>query len=201
MKQFSNEKSFTPPHFQKNSSRGLIRYFGPGNRKNGAGFTLVEILVAISIIFLLSAILIPGYGMARDQFSLLRSALKLAQDLRRAQEMATSAKEFEGKIPPGYGIYLERGGKNYLLYADTNPQGGNEKYDGGDTVVETIGLESKVYIKEVLPSSLSINFRGPAPITRISGDANSVTITLALETDPTKIQEIFVNKAGLIYVK
>jgi len=50
--------TFTPPHFQKNSSRGLIRYFGPGNRKNGAGFTLIELLVGMTIFVLVSGIIV-----------------------------------------------------------------------------------------------------------------------------------------------
>lgn len=111
--------------------------------------------------------------------------------------MASSAREFQGTVPPGYGIYLEKDDDAYVLYADKN---GNEEYSGQTEKVETIKLD-KIYIKNVSPVDLSINFKGPDPITKISGDMDSVTITLALEDDPEKTQKVIVNKAGLIYVE
>jgi len=166
------------------------------------GFTLAEILVVITILLILSSILLPRYYLFRQQLSLSRAAYKLAQDLRRAQEMATSARELEGgEVPPGYGVSLTSGATNYLLYADTNPAKGNEIYDGGDQIVENISLESGVKIQSVSPSPLSINFKGPDPCTTISGGADSVTITLSLENDPTKTKRVVVNQAGLIYVE
>jgi len=166
--------------------------------KTSGGFTIVETLVAIGIILILSTILVPNYKVFQEEFSLLRSAHKLSQDLRRAQEMATSAKELPGQLPKGYGIYLRKGDTYYRLYADLD---GDQEYDSGEEIELPIALENKVKIEEVSPSPLSINFKGPDPVTKILGDADSVTITLALETNPAKTQEVFVNKVGLIYVK
>ena len=174
-------------------------------KQNLGGFTLVELLVVTAIILLLTALILPNFRVGEREFALQRSANKLSQDIRKAQQMAMSAKEYLGSLPPGYGIYLTQGNSYYLLYADTNPAAGNEKYDGGDSIVEKIYLEKKVYIKDVSPASLSINFKPPDPKIRISGtgvDETSIaTITLALETDPTKTKIIKVNKAGLIYVE
>lgn len=166
------------------------------------GFTLVELLVVISITILLSTLVLANYRGGESQLALQRSANKLAQDVRRAEEMAMSAKEHQGNVPPGYGIYLEENNNYYLLYADIHE---NEKYDGADQIVEEIYLESKVYIKDVQPASLSINFKPPDPEVKISGqvidDANLATIILSLKTDSTKEKIIKVNKAGLIYVE
>ena len=169
-----------------------------GNTKNSRGFTLIEALVVSAIIFTLSAILFPNYRKFHYQCCLLRSAYKVAQDTRRAQEMATSAREYQGSIPPGYGIYLRDNDDYYLLYADLD---GDRAYDAGEEIEGSIDLEDKVYIKSVSSSTVSINFRGPDPVTAISGGSDSVTITLGLEDYPGEEKEIFVNKAGLIYVK
>lgn len=173
--------------------------------KKDKGFTLVELLTVIAIISILSVLVLPNYRAGEKNLALQRSAQKLAQDIRRAQQMAMSAKEYQDKVPAGYGIYLKQGDNYYLLYADTNPTQGNEKYDGGDEVVEEIYLEKRVYIKNVQPASLSINFKPPDPETKISGsggsETNLATITLSLETEQTKEKKIKVNKAGLIYVE
>lgn len=173
------------------------------------GFTLVELLTVIAIISILSVLILPNYRAGEENFALQRSAQKLAQDIRRAQEMAMAAREYQGTTPPGYGIYLKQGDDYYLLYADTNPAQGNEKYDGGDAVIETIYFEKKVYIKNLSPTSspasLSINFKPPDPKTKISGtgseDASLATIILSLREEPSKEKIIKVNKAGLIYVE
>lgn len=170
------------------------------NRPNSsAGFTLIEVLVAIAIMIVLSGILLPNYKLAGDKLALLRAAYRLAQDLRRVQEMATSARALAGTVPPGYGVYLRTGVTSYLLYADNGSQA--QVYDSNDTTIETIYLESGTYIKEISTDPMSINFKGPDPITSISGGISSVSITLALEKDPTRVVRVTINKAGLVYVE
>ncbi|MBZ9578069.1 type II secretion system protein [Patescibacteria group bacterium] len=177
------------------------------------GFSLTEFLIVISIIGIFSAITFPNYRSTQQQLILQRSASKLAQNIRKVQEMAISAKECPPSIcggpgsiiPPGYGIYLKKDDLDYLLYADVNPAAGNEKYDSGnDKVVETIPLETGVEIKSVSPASMSINFKPPDPEVKISGtdtdDAAEAVITLVVEGTSFE-KKIIVNKAGLIYVE
>jgi len=171
-------------------------------KKNG--FTLLEILVVISIIIILTGIVLLNYRTTGQQLAIQRAAFKLAADIRRTQEMAMSAKELPGTGIPigGYGVYLQNANDiSYLIYADTNPASGNEQYDaGGDTVVETINLEQGVKISSVSPSSLSVNFKPPDPAIMLGGSAgnNEVIITLALIADTSKTKTIKVNKAGRI---
>jgi len=179
------------------------------DKQNIEGFTLIELLVVGGIILLLSVIIFPNYREGEKQFALQRSAHKLAQDLRRAQEMAMSARESQKRTPPevppgGYGIHLTKNGEDYTLYSD----GGNKKYGGtGDVDEEIINLEKGIYIKETVPSSasFSINFMPPDPEINIvdaaGTDKNNVTIILALKADPAKTKGITVNKAGLIAIE
>jgi prepilin-type N-terminal cleavage/methylation domain-containing protein len=170
------------------------------------GFTLIELLTVLAIIFTLTSISLPFYRTAQKQYLLESAAQKFVQDIRRAQEMAISARicgPCGNKVPPGYGIYLQQGNTSYFIYADTNPAQGNEIYDGGDVIVETISFESGVFIKNVNPSSLSINFKPPDPKISIIGppSVDEVSIVLSLLTDNSKTKTIRVNKAGLIYVE
>jgi prepilin-type N-terminal cleavage/methylation domain-containing protein len=183
------------------------------------GFTLIELLVVCGIIVLLSAMVFLNYRGGEREFALLGATHKLAQDIRRTQEMAMSSKELlSGQIPPGgYGVvfekYTEAGLTNYniYIYADLN---GNEKYTSGEEIEtiykksDGIYLEKEVKIKEVRVGGstfdkISINFKPPDPTIKIfeSGGGTPyslITITLAQEGDESKTKIITVNPVGLI---
>jgi len=176
-------------------------------KKNG--FTLFEVLVAISIIIIFTGIVLLNYRATGNQLALQRAVFKLAADIRRVQEMAISSKEISGVGVPsgGYGIYFRNANDTfYLIYADTNPPlSGNEQYDGGDTTVENnIELEKGVEISTLSPAnSLSINFKPPDPAVKIKtgmGESDETIITLRLITDTSKTKTIKVNKAGRIEI-
>ena len=108
-------KNFLSAPFKKNT--GL---------KNGAGLTLIELLVVISIMMTMTAVVFVNYRPGNQQLALNRSASKLAQDIRRAQEMAMSSAECPlgtgcaGQVPPRYGVYGRESSveKFYRIFAD-----------------------------------------------------------------------------------
>jgi prepilin-type N-terminal cleavage/methylation domain-containing protein len=188
------------------------------------GFTLIEFLVSITIIGILTAIFIPSYQKFQTHLSLQRSAIKLAQDVKAAQEMAVAAAECPScplgeASNTGYGIYFDMSNdKQYRLYADTHIVPplikGDEVFNTLDTPLETIELEDKIFIHSItddlsIPiSKVSVNFKPPDPETKINDTFNDIDgafITLCIQgSDCTKvnnIMEIKINTAGLIYVE
>jgi Tfp pilus assembly protein FimT len=162
-------------------------------------FTLIELLVATAIIVLLTALILPNYRAGDKSLALQRSANKLAQDIRRVQDMAMSAKEIEGAPASwryGYGIRLAKSQPNqYILFADLD---NGEDYDPGEEI-ETITLERMVKIDELLPSSpLIVIFEPPDPTVTITPDDNMASIKLGVSVSLQKT--IKINKAGLIAV-
>ena len=175
-----------------------------------SGFTLVELLVVISIIILLTSISMPVYQGARSQLALRRAANKLAQDIGRARQMAISVEEYSGKIPSGgYGVYFETIDSEYnaYIYADNS---GNQRFDynSSDRQIEKISLEKETKIKKVGNGSqkYSINFMPPDPVVSFyEGSAQlaqkELEIIISLRKDPNITKSVIVNKSGLIYVK
>lgn len=195
--------------------------------KKSKAFTLLELVVVLAIISLLAAIVLANYRGGEKQSALLRSTHRLAQDLRRAEEMAISSRktppEFGEEVFPqgGYGIYFEIDpsipkGYHIILFADCDREG---DYDGWgsytcaeatsglgnsrDETIEVITLEEGIRIKELFPlspdNSLSITFIPPDPtVTIAGGDETVAVITLCLKDAPTITRTITVNKAGLI---
>ena len=176
-------------------------------------FTLVESLVTIFIIALLSLIILPNYSSTSQQLALQRSAFKLAQDIRRVQEMAMSAQEFEGEIPDGgYGIYLRTvppkpPQTSYILYADKIY---NRKYDSGvgaGETIEQINFEKGIKILSINGNHLNVIFTPPDPIvffTDAEGEnlnLDEISIVICLISDESKTKTITINKAGLINIE
>lgn len=147
------------------------------------GFTIIELAVVVFIIVLLLALTLPNYRSGNRQLSLQRSIHKLAQDLRRAQEMALSVKEFEGSLPHGYGFYADLDEPTkYILFADLDD---NQEYSGVSEKVEETFLEKGIEISKLSPIapdfSLNIVFLPPDPTILFSPDDTLALIALQAE--------------------
>ena len=170
------------------------------------GFTLVESLVVVTIILVLLAIVLVNYRVGERNLSLDESAAILGQNLRRAEEMAMSAKEFHGIIPQGgYGINLKTEDDFYIIFADCDK---NHEYSLGNTCsgfpekVEQVALGKRSRIASLFSgsylSAINIVFIPPNPSIMISGTGTEAIIKLSLKEDVGAIRTVRVNKAGLI---
>ena len=179
------------------------------------GFTLIELLVIISIIFLMSITIFSNYGKNNEIFALERSSQKLAQNIRRGQEMAISG--LVGSATTcGYGLFFNNVTESsavanqykYIIYeekdADCNAA---IRYwqEGTDAAKETIYLETGVKICDILSDgvtivSRSISFEPPNPLTYIGGISSEHTaaIILCVENDTSITRTITINNAGLV---
>jgi len=179
------------------------------------GFTLIELLVVMSIVVILTALTLPNYRFGDRQLSLQRSVYKLAQDLRRAQEMSVSAvfsAQTDDKIPAGgYGIQLKtelEDREKYILFGDKNNDHQYKKED--DYLIEETTMEKGVIIKNPIQTKrgneddINVTFVAPDPDVFLVSDkkeADWARITLSLEQDSSQTKTIYINKAGLIAVE
>jgi prepilin-type N-terminal cleavage/methylation domain-containing protein len=171
--------------------------------EKNTGFTIIEMLVVISIMILISGSMLLGYKSGEDQRRLNIDSQKLVQILRKAQNYAMSAKEESGcgnnKVTP-YGISFNSGSAtNYLFIADCND---DKHYDGinGDILVSTISLSDSI-ISSVSPSFLEIFFAAPIPSTYITGGSETGTITLCSKRRTSLCKSIIINVRGAISVQ
>jgi len=172
----------------------LIEHERSKSVSRNEGFTLIELLVVTSIIVLMTVLVLPNYRAGDQQLELQRAASQLTQDLRRAQEMALSSKEFVGKTPYGYGIYFNQSQPGqYILFADLD---GDQFFDSGDEV-EIWQLSEKVQISELLPGNpLTIVFIPPDPTVVFKPDGASASITIEAEgLEAQIIQYVYQHKS------
>lgn len=179
---------------------------------NNKGFTLIELIVVTSIIMLLTALSLANYNTGKQQLALQRTSFKVSQDLRRAQEMSMSAKEFNGVIPRGgYGLFFRKfplSGYDYphlyMLFADLD---GSGTMDIGSELVEIIDLEegikfSDFYLDDIGSDGTYFTFIPPDPQTSIVGGIYDLTkIIVSFEDDATENKTILLNIVGLITIE
>jgi type II secretory pathway pseudopilin PulG len=176
--------------------------------KNIKAFTIIELMVILSITILMTIAVFSNYGKNNDTFALERASQKLAQDLRRTQEIAMSGSE---GATASVGIYFDKTSANkkkYIMYTTTNA---NMYRDAGDTDKETINIENGIEICNVLDNgaapalnanSLSVCFQPPEPLTYIDSNyaGHEASIVLCASSDNTKTRTIMVNNVGRIQV-
>ncbi len=85
------------------------------------GFTMVEMLVALGIILIITAIVITGQSSFNRSLILTDTSYTVAFTLRQAQSLGLSSRKFSATQNAGYGVHFESGSNSYTLFADILP--------------------------------------------------------------------------------
>lgn len=168
------------------------------------GFTILEMAVIIAIVGIISATVVFSDKNSSRKRELTLEAQKLAQDLRRAQNMALSSRvssECGSKVVP-YGLFFRQSQNDrYSAAADCNE---NNVYNGTDTVMSAISFQN-VRINSLSANGSGVNnldvfFIPPVPTTMANGSASftSAIITLCHLRDVSVCKSIRVNEKGAI---
>ena len=175
----------------------------------------MELLVSFGIVVLLTGIILFRYRVLDNRFSVVSAAHTLVQDMRKMQEKSISGEEVQGEAPFSYGVFFSDSNlTQYILYADmpdSFPEGSydgspeNPEYAGDDRIIDIVSLKTGLSFNlgENI-SYIDINFTGPSPITKILVDGdepNTKIIDLEVEEHSNLTQQVFINKAGLIYAQ
>jgi len=164
------------------------------------GFTLLELLITISIIGILSSSFLLSQPRFAKQTALQRAAYQLSKDIRDVQEMAlaTNLQTCPSGTFKGFGVYFDINSSRttYQLFY---------KCDSARNIIKTINLEAGISIQNLSPASpLEILFEPPDPIVYINNNSWSQTeaeITLISSYDPSRTIKIKVNNTGRISIE
>ena len=177
-----------------------------------SGFTLIELIVSVTIIALVTGIFLANYSSANRRSDLTMTAQKMVTDIRTAQNYALGLTRYgtsgSTNVPVGgWGVHLDLqnyGASKYVIFADDD---GDKIYDSGEDVI------SKGAQVTTLPNNITINslttgtkaditFLPPDPITTITGStATSSQLDIVLKDNKTNaIKTVRVNFLGLVEV-
>lgn len=132
------------PHFQK--------------LKQKQGFTLIEILIVVAVITIITVTAIANYFNVVNTYSSLSDYEKVNAIISRARTYAINNSEFQGMVPPRYGIWMVT--NKIIFFADNGEQ--SYFYDpGGSTIpdsdVEVIDFDDSGVIVEALDATSAHN--------------------------------------------
>ena len=186
-------------NFKKLKSGALrLRPFdsAQGLRSGQAGFTLVEMLVTISIFIIIFTLVSVNFRRGERLESFRLATQQLASNLRQAQTLALTGIGGEESMSQAYGVYFNLDNPDqYITFSDDN---GNYLYNQGeDEIIETIILPEEITLS-VLPNDgpLTIVFEPPKSTVYIHDGQDFVQtaeIRLSREYYDTKVGVINLN--------
>lgn len=122
------------------------------------GFTLVELMVSLSIIIVLVSLVVINYNIGFSENNLTNAQSISYQNIRLAQSYALSYRSYDDVSPSYWGVYFEQGTSSIILFADLN---GNYSYDDGEADIllggKTIALPQDIIIDYISWSSSGLN--------------------------------------------
>lgn len=149
--------------------------------KSESGFTLVEMMVTLSIVTLIMLTVLFNYSSFNDRLALSSAAQELAIAIRQAQTYGLTVRETKANtrvFDKAYGIYFDSRSagnlyKDYYLFVDLN---GDNKYTeaGGCGSVNTECIEKVTMRNNIYVSSVAVPVQVPA-VTNTQTGANCST--------------------------
>ncbi|MBI5045971.1 MAG: prepilin-type N-terminal cleavage/methylation domain-containing protein [Candidatus Niyogibacteria bacterium] len=193
-----------------------------GARSSDA-FTIVEMLVSISIFTIITSLVLTNYPKFSEHFALERTAQEVAQSFREAKTLSlavtVTATELAVGTKTGYGVHFEQNSKNYLIFSDIYPDIPNKIFDvNSDRIDSSYNIQADATVTGfcagndcILNSTfqmMDIVFTRPEPaITFFAGDSgamleqNEQNISIFITNGKGETKRVVVWKSGQISVK
>ena len=174
------------------------------------GFSLLEVLVSITIITIITATVLAQYS-GFDSTTLLRNqAYDIALSIREAQVLGVSVRGRDAQFRTEYGIYVDSTTNQYILFFDEDFSS-NPTYNSNDPTktIRSTALDPRFEIYDLIAGgssgqdNVTIGFQRPnfdAILLNDSGDTvNEVEIVIASKRSGETFS-VYVNSVGRIRV-
>lgn len=169
--------------------------------KNNSGFTLVELLVSISIIAIISGLFLANYRGGEKSNQLNLSAQELASNFRLAQNHALGLLDFEDATPYGWGVNIDTQNDYFVVFANLD---GNYSFDDNEEYLRInlskgVGFDS-ILVDETSSLDLNVVFTPPDPTTHINNSDASEEAVITLKNQSGQTKAVSINFFGLVEV-
>jgi len=180
-------------------------------------FTLLEMIVSISMIAMVTALFIANYRAANKRTDLIMTAQNLVADFHLSQNDTLGLVKYNGAVPAGgWGIAFDVNNDYYTLFADLDAPGtsgsmsmdpateARQEYGGRETVLPPgIRISKLTTDGGVEATAATVTFLPPDPRTNIYRDATATSSALEIELIEGRnnsVKTVRVNFLGLVEV-
>lgn len=128
-------------------------------KKTLAAFTMMEMLVSISVIMIISIIFIANYRNTNKRTDLIMTSQMTVADFRFAQNNSLGLVKYNASVPAGgWGIHINTNDNSYTIFADLDaPETpGYMRYDASTEGVYDYGARKTSFGENMVIESLSI---------------------------------------------
>lgn len=181
------------------------------NKNTSKGFSLVELLVTISILTIVSGVVLFNHARFNNNVLIENLAYEISLTIRQAQSFGWQVEETGGSFGEGYGAHFDLSSNEFLIFADIYPATPNRIYDAGyDEIVDRFRMTNNNEINELCfestcdASTLDISFIRPNPnafIRENGGGTDRETAEIRVISPKGLVKKIMVNKVGQIAVQ
>lgn len=143
------------------------------------GFTLIEVMVVVSITVVLTGLLITNFS--RSRIDLSRTLIMVQDSIREAQADALSGSLIRGSYRCGYGIHFDT--NSYFIYAGPDSSAAdcsaqNKNYESGiDQIIRQANFGNNILEFYQSPPPPDIFFEPPNPTTYINNSSGGTIHT------------------------
>jgi len=201
-----------------NSDSGRIN---PSQIRNSRAFTLIELLITISIFMIITIVVLINSGKFNNSVIMTNIAYEVALTIREAQNYSLNVKlvpdlDQEIDFKSGFGVNFDLSDNlAYNFFSDTDPIGNGDKiFDpSNDFTIKTYKIKRGYYIKSITAgdgvsteakNKINISYKRPAARAYIVDDDGQeftkAEICIGHPSSPTDISCVNVNSSGLIDV-
>jgi prepilin-type N-terminal cleavage/methylation domain-containing protein len=178
------------------------------NRVCSAGFTLIELIVVVSILVIITTVMLANHARYGSSVILQNLAYDVALSIRQAQVYGISVARYgtttESRFDRGFGMHFNSNATQYVLFADVFAQNG--VYDSNEQVnISSITNGYRISdLCATLPgsnvetcgySNLDILYLRPEPGALISAGSDGVTSCITVKNSCQENARIIISSS------
>jgi prepilin-type N-terminal cleavage/methylation domain-containing protein len=169
----NNKRGFTQ-HYSSNKKKGFTQHYS-SNKKSSAGFTLVELLIVITISLIVLAVAVPIYGNLQGSAQINDVTSGITQAVRTARERSINRLDNSS-----HGVYIDIavGDDSYILYQGDSYATRDSSYDRSTPLDSVITLSTTLTANDInFSKGLGVpNNSGTITITHDVNGSETITI-------------------------
>jgi len=196
----------------------LKKFFKKTKRSLQAGFSLLEMIMVLTVFGLITSIVTYNYGAFNNQITLTNLAYEIAMQIREAQVFSMGVRGANNAFDSRYGVYFKAGTGSFISFVDSDGDGlcksGAEFCDACTTPTECqkiISLPRNMMVEKFekvgdnspVTGPVFITFKRPDPeaIIRNSGSLITSGVSVIVRSPDNQYKKIVVRENGYISVE